>query len=396
MLQVVGVLESLGRKVLVPQQTSRIIVADPALVLYDETIDYNDTYLFSGGINPQNLPERKVNGECGKVYPHQRVRVNTVFEVVTGVGYQTAYTDKHPAYDVVRGPSGTGLTVGYFPEIAAVNTTLETTIPYDQLHVNAWLDWLDATTPVNSTTYGSKLTEVPTLFGGNFQSFSVAQKTIGYANDTENSFSDALITAMEFVDSSIGAVMDKLESKGLLEETLIVIASKHGQAPIKRSLYRAVDPTAVTNLTTVPLAWATQDDIALLFLNNSADTPKAVKELQAGAKSAGILSVIWGQNLTDSGFGNPQIDPAVPDIIVQPELGVVYTTSVKDAEHGGISRDDRVVACILSNPKLKKQVFSERVNTTQVGPTILKALGIQHELLQGAAAEGTTVLPGFD
>lgn len=396
MLQVVDVLECLARKVSVSQRMFRILVANQTPVLYDESIDYNDTYLFSSGINPQNLPERKVSGKCEKVYPHERLRVNTVFEVVTGAGYQTAYTDKHPAYDLVRGPSGTGLTVGYFPEIAAVDTTVEATIAYDQLHVNPWLDWLDATTPINSTTYGSKLTKVPTLFGGNFQSFSVAQKIVGYTNDTQNSFSDALITAMEFVDSSIGAVVDKLESKGLLEETLVIIASKHGQAPIDRSLYRAIDPTAVTNLTTVPLAWATQDDITLLFLNNSADTPKAVRELEAGAKSAGILSVIWGQNLTDSGFGNPQIDPAVPDIIVQPELGVVYTTSVKDAEHGGISRDDRVVACIVSNPKLKKKVFSERVNTTQVGPTILKALRIEHALLQGAAAEGTTVLPVFE
>jgi hypothetical protein len=364
-------------------------------VLYDESIDYNDTFLFSGGIDPQNLPQRKVNGQCERVYPHQRLRVNTIFELVTAAGYETAYADKHPAYDLVRGPSGTGLTVGYFPEIAAVNTTLEATIPYDQLHVNAWLDWLDGTTPANSTIYGTAMTGVPTLFGGNFQSFSVAQKTIGYNNDTQNSFSDALITAMEFIDSSIGAIMNKLDDKRLLEETLIIVASKHGQAPIDRSLYRAIDPTAVTNLTTVPVAWATTDDIALLFLNNSADTPKAVEELRAGAKSAGILDVIWGQNLTDSGFGNPEVDPAVPDIIVQPELGVVYTTSVKDMEHGGLSRNDRVVACIVSNPKLKKTTFTGMVNTMQVAPTVLKALGIKHQLLQGAAAEGTTVLPGF-
>ena len=364
-------------------------------VLYTESVDYNDTELFSGGIDPKNLPERKVDGNCMHVYPHQRLRVNTVFEIINGAGYETAYADKHPVYDLVRGPSGTGLTVGYFPEIAAVNNTVEGAIAYDQLHVNAWLDWLDITTPANSTTYGSKLTKVPTLFGGNFQSLSVAQKTIGYDNDTQNSFSDAITTAMEFIDNSIGAVVSKLESKGLHDETLIVIASKHGQAPIERSLYRAIDPTAVTNLTSVPIAYTTTDDIALIFLNNSADTAQAVKDFEAGAREAEIRAIIWGQNLTDSGFGNPDIDPAVPNIIVQPELGVVYTTSVEDAEHGGISRDDRLVACMLSNPKLKKRVFGEKVYTTQVGPTILKGLGIDHKLLQGAAAEGTTVLLGF-
>lgn len=165
--------------------------ANLVTVLYDESIDYNDTELFSGGINPKNLPERLVGGKCEKVYPHQRLRVNTIFEIITGAGYETAYADKHPAYDLVRGPSGTGLTVGYFPEIAAVPVTVEATIAYDQLHVNAWLDWLDASTPVNSTIY-SKLTTVPTLFGGNFQSLSVAQKTIGYNNGTQNSFSSTL------------------------------------------------------------------------------------------------------------------------------------------------------------------------------------------------------------
>lgn len=38
---------------------------------------------------------------------------------------------------------------------------------YDQLHVNAFLDYLDATVPVNSE---GNLTAVPALFGGNFQS----------------------------------------------------------------------------------------------------------------------------------------------------------------------------------------------------------------------------------
>ena len=52
------------------------------------------------------------------------------------------------------------------------------TIAYDQLHVNAWLDWLDATTPVNTTVFNGQLTQVPTLFGGNFQAMSVAQKTV--------------------------------------------------------------------------------------------------------------------------------------------------------------------------------------------------------------------------
>lgn len=330
------------------------------------------------------------------VYPHQRSRVNTNFEVVHAAGYQTAYTDKHPAYDLLRGPSGTGLTVGYFPEIAAVENTVAATIAYDQLHVNAWLAWLDATTPINTTLFNGPLTTVPTLFGGNFQAMSVAQKTVGYSNDSTSSFSDGIIKAMTFVDASIGAVVDKLKAKGLYNETLIVVASKHGQAPIERALFGEVDPELITNLTGVPVAFQTSDDISLIFLNNSADTNTAAANLNAHRAEGKIRSVIFGANLTASGFGDPLTDPAVPDIIVQPELGIVYSTSNKKvSEHGGISTDDRVVACFISSPRLQKKIFAEQVFTTQIAPTVLHALGLDPAKLQGVVAEGTKVLPGF-
>lgn len=74
----------------------------PFTVVYDESIDYNSTELFSGGINPANLSQAIINGQCTNIYPHMRTGVNTAFEVVVGAGYKTAYTDKHPAYDLMR------------------------------------------------------------------------------------------------------------------------------------------------------------------------------------------------------------------------------------------------------------------------------------------------------
>lgn len=331
------------------------------------------------------------------MYPHNQLRVNTVFEVVHSKGLQTAYTDKHPAYDVVRGPSGTGLSVGYFPEIAAVPTEVDSTIAYDQLHVNAWLDWIDGQSPEHTEVFDGALTAMPGLMGGNFQAVSVAQKTVGYENDTANSFSPTILKAVDFVDASIGAVVNKLKAKGLHESTLIIVASKHGQAPIQRSLFGEVDPSLITNLTGVPVQFQTSDDIALIFLNNSADTRMAAENLNANRAEGKIRAVIYGANLTASGFGDPETDPAVPNIIVQPELGIIYTTNTaKDAEHGGLSSDDRQVACFVSNPGLIKMQYTGRVNTTQVGTTILQAFGFDPSELQGAVEEGTQVLPGFD
>jgi hypothetical protein len=75
-------------------------------------IDYNDTFIFSGDINPANLPMAIVNRKRTKMYPDMCLRVNTIFEMVRAAGLQTAYADKHPAYDLVRGPSATGLSEG--------------------------------------------------------------------------------------------------------------------------------------------------------------------------------------------------------------------------------------------------------------------------------------------
>ena len=138
------------------------------------------------------------------------------------------------------------------------------------------------------------------------------------------------------------------------------------------------------------------DDIALIFLKNHADTDTAVKNLEKQRAALKIKDLIYGRRLIDEGYGNPLKDTAVPDIIVQPELGIIYTTSKsKIAEHGGISDDDRHIACFASNPKLKKTQFKTTVSTRQVAPTVLNALGLDGEALQGVRAEGTRVLPGF-
>jgi hypothetical protein len=105
-----------------------------------------------------------------------------------------------------------------------------------------------------------------------------------------------------------------------------------------------------------------------------------------------IQEIIYGQDQINKGFGDPKKDAAVPDIIIQPIPGTIYTTSSKKvAEHGGGTQDDRHVACFAHNPQLKKQTFDHHVDTTDVAPSILKALGMDPEKLQGKARQ----LPGF-
>lgn len=227
---------------------------------------------------------------------------------------------------------------------------------------------------------------------------NVAQKNTsgGYLNTTGNPPSALVIQALDFVDQSLAAFVAKLKANDLYESTLIIVASKHGQAPINPSLFAKVDPALLTSALGVPAAQITADDIALIWLNSTSDIATATTNLARNANELKILNIFAGANQTAMGFGSPLSDERVPSIIVQPDLGVIYTTSKKKiSEHGGLSDDDRHVACFVSHPSLKQTVFNETVMTTQVAPTVLKMLGIDPMELMAVVAEGTQELPGL-
>jgi hypothetical protein len=128
-----------------------------------------------------------------------------------------------------------------------------------------------------------------------------------------------------------------------------------------------------------------------------------VKTLEAGSPTssnvAGVGEILYGSILAQS-FNTPGIPPSgdsrTPDIIVTPNVGVTYSGSkVKQAEHGGFSRDDTNVMILVSNPTFAPKWIKAHAETAQVAPTILKALGLNPEALQGVQIEGTQELPGL-
>jgi hypothetical protein len=78
---------------------------------FDESIDrYTSANLSLDVIDPAKLPRHlDSRGRCVPLYPHDAIRTNTIFEVVKAAGGRTALADKHPAYDLVNGPSGKGV-----------------------------------------------------------------------------------------------------------------------------------------------------------------------------------------------------------------------------------------------------------------------------------------------
>jgi hypothetical protein len=370
-------------------------------VVYDESIDRDLAQLDAGGgIDPAALPRDGANG-CTPVYPHQFLRVNTIFEVAKAAGLHTAWSDKHPSYELVNGPSGHGVDDLYTPEIASNapgggdwTANVTDAEQYDDFKVQAILNEIDGKDHTGRASVG-----VPAIFGMNFQEVSVGQKTAGYA-DAAGTPSAGLRDALDHTDASLGRMVSELKRQGLFESTLIVVSAKHGQAPIDPTARRIVDskriPGIVDGVQAGLVAQATEDDIALLWLTDQSKTAAAVAALNANQSQAGVAAVVSGTGLT-ARFQDPLHDSRTPDVIALVQPGVIYTkpTATKLAEHGGFSHEDTNVPILVSAPGFQSGTVTTPVETTQIAPTILAVLGLDPLALDAVRLEGTPILPLF-
>jgi hypothetical protein len=410
----------------------------------------------SGGIasiDPNKL-ERDPAHKCAPVYPWNFVRTNTIFGVVHAAGGYTAWSDKHPSYSSVSGPGdGTNVDDYYAPEINSIPVGLPTVpgcnpLP-DQTAVaasNAWTDSFQNIQCYDSLKVQAILNEingwdhsrtfrrpVPKVFGMNFQVVSVGQKLIeksvgmtgGYL-DNIGTPTQALFGEITFADASIGRMVSLLKARRSYDSTLIIISAKHGQSPIDSARYLGIsivpeDPTKTSPITTSPATilenllpfsgspanpdgiGPTEDDISLLWLSDSTQTTSAVGMLESQSPATSNIAGI-GQIFSGPAIGQlfnlpglpPSGDPRTPDIIVTPDIGVTYSGSSKKlAEHGGFSHDDTNVMMLLSNPSFSPATVTSPVETAQIAPTILMALGLDPNKLTAVQEEGTQILPGL-
>jgi hypothetical protein len=196
-----------------------------------EGIDINPAALDGGGgIDPNKLPRDPAKG-CSPVYPHNLMRVNTIFEVIRSKGGYTAYSEKRPAYDILNGPSGTGVMDLYVPEIAfnATITDMVKTKAFDDLRVVSILNEI-----AGKTHDGTAKAPIPTIFGMNFQAINAAKKisvTSGYL-DHIGTPDVVLADALSYTDSALQRMADALKAAGLYDTTAIIVTAKHGETPL--------------------------------------------------------------------------------------------------------------------------------------------------------------------
>jgi hypothetical protein len=391
-------------------------------------------------INPANLPVDPTT--CKPTYPNQYLQVNTIFNVARAHGLRTAWSDKHPAYQMFNGPSGTngpngtGVQDYFTPEInsQALPTSVygvgndwttdnNATMQYDSFKVQAILNEIDGFDHSGKNHVG-----VPAIFGMNFQTVSTAQKlptsdglTGGYLPGGTIP-GPLLVRALNYINTEVGRMVSEIGKQGLAGSTAIILSAKHGQSPTNpNDLARVPDGPIID---AINAAWkvahpgagdlvifSTDDDGMLLWLSDRSQTAAdfvknyLLTHSAAGNNIAGNPITVSASGLTKvyagaasaAFYGVPVSDPRHPDITGIVQHGVVYTGGKKKiAEHGGDDPQDRDVPILVVLPGLKNgRVIRAPVETTQIAPTILSLLGLSPKELQAVRIEGTKVLPSL-
>ncbi len=420
-------------------------------VNYDESLDLDSSRIDAGQglanlpgsilgltgspqtlISPKGLPVDPKT--CRPVYPHQYLKVNTIFNVARANGLRTAWSDKHPAYEILNGPSGNGVQDLFTPEInsnaigyaGGIDWTGDNlaTQQYDSYKVQSVINEIDGYDHSASNRVG-----VPAIFGMNFQTVSTAQKLPasqgwpgGYLPGTDTP-GPVLQGALDYVNAKLGLVVQELRHRGLLSQFAIIISAKHGQSPIDPNSLTRIDDGTITD--GINADWkaqnpgagdlvvgGTNDDALQLYLSDRSPRaqqfvrhwllshPATGNTLSGGSRtldSSGLARVFVGRAAARY-FGVPESDPRHPDVWGVVQHGVVYTGKKgKIAEHGGAAADDRHVPILVVAPGVTRAPgqVSRDVETTQIAPTILKLLGLDPFALRAVQEEGTRALPGL-
>ncbi len=308
---------------------------------------------------------------------------------------------------------------------------------YDQLKVNAIVNEING-----KNHLGTSKAPVPVILGMNFQAVSVGEKLItpaalpaartdsnsGGYEDAQGTPRPLMLKEIVFVDAAIGQMVSALKNDGLLDSTTIIITAKHGQSPIDPNRFFPIPgktsngepPSAALlppNPNLLPAVFSdptnglgiAEDDISQIWLTDPSTTAEAVTALENAGTAIGLGQIYYGASLNTL-FNPPGVpnvpgpccklreggDPRSPDIVVIPNVGVVYTGgNKKQSEHGGYAWDDTNVMLLVSNPHIHAKTIHSFVETAQVAPTILQLLGLDPQSLDAVRTEGTPALPSL-
>ena len=408
------------------------------------------------GLNQGSFPVDP--NTCQPIMPWDYLKVNTIFQVIHSAGLRTAWSDKHAVYTSFNGPGSGGTSIDDFfgPEIDS-QAVEPNGVPYptdtDWAHDDAATKQYDGykvqavINELNGYDHsGAQKLGVPAILGMNFQTVSVAEKVDSPSTLTENSngtYTEGpiqlagylpggttpgplLTSAFDYVNAQLEQMVDTIQQDGLASSTAIIITAKHGQSPQDPLQLKRIPDGPI--ISAINAAWTAQtgDQNKLIVAGTDDDLWQSYLSVKTQAAADFVKNYLWNHSATavlynndgvnrgteqvaHSGlaqiyagheaadfFGVPYADPRYPDVFGRVQVGTVYTTGTKIAEHGGDNPGDRDVPLLVYAPgAVPHSTVNSWVETTQVAPTILDLLGLDPNALQAVQQEGTEVLPGL-
>ena len=398
-------------------------------------------------LNPATFPVDAKS--CQPITPWDYLKVNTIFQVIHNAGLRTAWSDKHAIYTSFNGPGSGGKSIDDFfaPEIdsnaiepdgtpypGGISWTGDNaaTRQYDGYKVQAIVNEINGFDHSGRNKVGT-----PAIFGMNFQVISTAQKLLnseaviggpvlngGYSSPGVPG--PLLSSALNWLDVQLKTFVDAIQANPQTRgSTAIVLTAKHGQSPLNSGQIKRIDDGPIINA--INAAWTaahpgsgklivagTDDDLWQSYLSvktqAAADfvknylwshTAQAVNYANTGTtKTVTVqhsgLRQIYAGDQSARYFGVPVSDPRHPDVFGVAQVGTIYTTGTKIAEHGGSNPGDRDVPILVYAPGTVRSGSSDEwVKTSQVAPTVLALLHLNPHALRAVQIEGTRVLPGI-
>jgi hypothetical protein len=390
-----------NHRLLAPGTTNCSSAAAGTQVAYDESVDRDSTSIDAGqGLS--GLP-----GSILKMTGNPRQLINPA-------GLRTAWSDKHPAYEILGGPSGDGIQDQFTPEINSDaparyldptgkpgdwTTNNFATRQYDHYKVDAVrneIDGLDHS--------GTKHVGVPAVFGLNLQTISAAAVIAAVAGRSaraacrsaptprsDEAHGDHPVGEARPVSRESGRAHPyrrrddhrrsqrrraRQRSGGLQHRRRRVAAVAHRPVAVRCELCRS--------LPAQPLGQ--RHDLQLRRSGQCRTVEGAAALRPAGGvrRSSGCL-VVRCRQLRSSASGR---------VRGRATRRRLHRRSREDRRTRRADPQDRNVPLLVTaTGHGRGSHVNKRVETTQIAPTILRLLGIAPRQLQAVRIQGTRVLP---
>jgi arylsulfatase A-like enzyme len=366
--------DSYSRTLLAPGSNSN--AAPGTEVTYFEVIDKNPALISGGGnfdassIDPSLLPIDPTTNQV--VYPNQFLQTNTVFDVVHNAGLYTAFSDKHPAYQIVNGPDPKAVNDFYGPEINSTTGLLDNTTG-KTINANNLLFSNSQTVTGVTVAPGFTLSSFATNPAGASQPDSVAVDGlniyVGYGNGVAKDGSDGKSSTIVQYDTA-----------GHVIQTFSVLGHNDGLK---------VDPTT-------HLLWALQ--------NEDGNPNLVLIDPVAGTATSYTIAAVNGGGYDDIAFlggniyfsaSNPAKNPNTDAAVVQ----VTLNSSTKTATTAPILFGNAAVINLVTNKAITLNLQDpDSMTVDKSGNLVLDSQADNEEVIihNPGASQSVSLLPLSD